>query len=105
MLAEVTKATFEPLIGEKFKVRTEEGTFDFELTFVEELPTSNRASRRREPVQKRAPFALFFAGEQLLPQAMYPMQHPVLGSSEVSIFIVPVGPGENGGYEYEAIFT
>lgn len=37
-----------------------------------------------------------------LPQSIYPVKHPVLGTME--IFLVPVGPA-SGGNAYQAIFT
>ena len=102
MLDGLTHQTFEPLIGQKFKVTAGE-TFEFELVDVEQLPVGRR-SRRAAPL-KRAPFSIFFVGQPLLPQAIYEFQHDALGSAPLKIFIVPVGEAQGGGYEYEAVFT
>ena len=49
-------------------------------------------------------FSLLFAGPngQWLPQATYPVRHPALGM--IDIFLVPIGPLEDGN-GYQAIFT
>jgi len=104
MLETLTRESFEPLIGQKFKLSLEDArTFDLELTDVEALPVAGRG-RRSGPPPKREPFSLFFTGEPLLPQAMYPLQHDAFGKEPLKIFIVPVGKKESG-YEYEAVFT
>ncbi len=104
MLETLTLDMFEPLIGQKFILTTPDSqTLDLELIDVEELPTGRK--RRNAPsVPRRTPFSLFFSGQVLLPQSMYPMSHAVLGDTPQEIFIVPVGELE-GGFEYEAVFT
>lgn len=103
MLDTLTLDTFEPLIGQKFKITLSDSqVVDFELVDVEELPIGRR--RRNAPELKRKPFSLFFVGEPRLEQAMYPMAHQVFGDEPLSIFIVPVAKVE-GGFEYEAVFT
>ena len=105
MLDTVTHETFEPLIGQKFILSTPEQTeHPFELTYVEQLPVPRRRSRT-PAAPRRAPFSIFFVGELLLPQAIYPMRHDSFGSEPLNIFIVPLGQAEGGGYEYEAVFT
>ena len=49
-------------------------------------------------------FSLLFVAPAgpFLPQAIYPVQHPALGTLE--IFLVPVGPVP-GGNGYHAVFT
>jgi hypothetical protein len=49
-------------------------------------------------------FSLIFVAPKgpWLPQAIYPVKHPVLGMME--IFLVPVGPTQ-GGNGYQAVFT
>jgi len=104
MLDKLTYESFQPLIGQKFKVSIDEAqTFEFELTDVEALQVGRRSRRPGAP-PRRQPFSLFFTGEPLLPQAMYPLQHDAFGKDPLNIFIVPVGKVE-GGYEYEAVFT
>jgi hypothetical protein len=103
MLDKVTFESFEPLIGQKFKLTLPDSeVVDFELVDVEELPIGRR--RRNAPELKRKPFSVFFKGPTHLPQAMYPMQHDFFGNAPLSIFIVPIGP-LNDGFEYEAVFT
>jgi len=103
MLDKLTLETFEPLIGHKFTVTLPDtDPVEFELVDVEELPTGR--TRRNAPEPRRKPFSVFFTGQPLLPQAIYPIHHDALGASPLDIFIVPVGKVE-GGYEYEAVFT
>jgi hypothetical protein len=53
---------------------------------------------------RRQPFGLVFRGpaEPLLPQSIYRLAHPRLGSHD--LFLVPIGRKPEG-VEYEAIFT
>jgi hypothetical protein len=104
MLDTVTHETFESLIGQKFTLFTpDQAQHQFELTDVEQLPIPRRRSRAAAD-SRRAPFSIFFIGEPLLPQAIYPIRHDALSSEPLNIFIVPLGKAE-GGYEYEAVFT
>lgn len=107
MLNEVTREQFEGLIGQNLRLTGPDGqTFEFAVVDVAELPAPRRAGRRPVPENiRRAPFSVFFTAQPLLPQAMYPMQHDVLGAEPQPIFIVPIGEAEGGGYEYEAVFT
>lgn len=103
MLETLTVDMFEPLIGQTFVLTLPEAqAMELKLTDVEELPTGRR--RRNAPEPRRKPFSIFFTSQQLVPQAMYPLQHQLFGSEPQSIFIVPVGEVEDG-YEYEAVFT
>jgi hypothetical protein len=105
MLETLTYEMFEPLIGQTFTLTNADQTLAFELTDVEPLPVPRRRSRETATPPKRAPFSLFFLGEPLLPQAMYPIQHDAFGSEPLTIFIVPVREVAGRGYEYEAVFT
>lgn len=105
MLDKLTREQFEPLIGQVFTLTLPDATYPLELVDVEELPPPRRRSRRNVTPPSRAPFSLFFTGEPLLPQAMYPVQHDAFGKEPLQIFIVPVAEAEGGGYEYEAVFT
>jgi hypothetical protein len=103
MLETLTLESFEPLIGQQFKLTMPDNQqLEFKLVDVEELPTGRR--RRNAPEPRRKPFSIFFIGQPLLPQAIYPMQHDAFGPEPLTIFIVPLGEAE-GGYEYEAVFT
>ncbi len=53
----------------------------------------------------RRPFSLIFSNprkDSYLPQRTYSLEHAKLGVLE--IFLVPIGPDENGMF-YEAVFT
>lgn len=103
MLETLTLESFEPLIGQPFKLTLPDAQqLEFKLVDVEEFPTGRR--RRNAPEPRRKPFSIFFTGQPLLPQSIYPMQHDAFGAEPLTIFIVPVGEVE-GGYEYEAVFT
>lgn len=103
MLDKLTLEVFEPVIGDTFEVTLPDSdTVSFQLTDVEELPMGRQ--RRNAPKPRRKPFSVFFTGPILLPQAMYPIRHAVLGDEPVAIFIVPINEVD-GGYEYEAVFT
>ena len=49
-------------------------------------------------------FSAFFfgAGDGILRQGIYPLEHVAMGAFE--LFLVPVGKTE-GGYQYEAVFN
>jgi len=105
VLDKLTRHSFEPLIGQKFRLSVpDSATIDLELVEVELLPAGRR-SRRAGQAPRREPFSLFFTAASLLPQAMYPIQHDAFGSDPLPIFIVPIGKADGGGYEYEAVFT
>jgi hypothetical protein len=95
-LGELTLATFEPLVGNRFTVG---GTTPVALEFVLESATA-----AGEWPGGRDPFSLMFLGpsEPLLPQAIYALRHADLGVLE--IFVVPVAR-DAGGVRYQAIFT
>jgi hypothetical protein len=96
-LARVTRDTFAPHVGSRFALALSDGVLEFELCAVAALPAAKTAPR--------APFALRFCTPSVighLPQCIYPLEHPVLGTLEV--FLVPLGPGATG-MRYEAIFA
>ena len=88
-------STFEPLVGDSFRV--DGGTTAVELV-LESVATAGAWPGGREP------FSLVFRGprEPLLPQAIYALRHAGLGALE--IFLVPIARDADGG-RYEAIFT
>jgi hypothetical protein len=103
MLDKLTLETFEPLVGQKFKLTLPDAqVVELELVDVEELPVGRK--RRNAPAPLRKAFSIFFTGQPLLPQAMYPIEHEAFGSGPLQIFIVPVGQVD-GGFEYEAVST
>jgi hypothetical protein len=51
-------------------------------------------------------FSLFFEGDshdRWLPQGRHPLDHATLG--RLDLFIVPLGPGPNGKFRYQAAFS
>jgi hypothetical protein len=51
------------------------------------------------------PFSVVFLhpGDAPYPQGIYRIQCESIG--EMDLFLVPIGPGKDGGMQYEAIFT
>lgn len=89
-------------VGQKFRLmQNGEPAVDFDLTAVERLLPNRPRSKR----MKRDPFSLYFSGpaEPLLPQGMYDLESDAVTLH--GLFLVPVGRGEDGRYEYEAVFT
>ena len=79
------------------------GTFRLLATPEIEMKLT-RVRRHGEALREGGAFSLFFVAPRgpFLPQAIYPIAHPSLGTLE--IFIVPIGPME-GGNGYQAVFT
>jgi len=94
-LAELKVTDFAPRSGEVFRLRTDAQAIELTLVHVGHLGDSGREG---------GAFSLLFRSAQgpFLPQAIYPIAHPALGTLEM--FIVPIGPID-GGNGYEAIFT
>ena len=94
-LSALTPKDFEPHNGEAFRLAGPNGTLELKLLEVKRLGTALRDG---------GAFSLTFqsAPGPFLPQAIYPLVHPALGTLE--IFFVPLGP-KNGGNQYEVIFT
>jgi hypothetical protein len=100
VLSDVTLATFEPRLGESFRIALDDGqSLDVEL--VEAAASWGGAP----PSEGRGePFSIVFRGpyEPVLPQRIYRIEHDELGALE--IFLVPIGPDESG-MRYEAVFA
>lgn|SRR5690554_5757921 len=97
MIENLTSESFSGRIGETFRIRIDQSTaVDAVLAEVTERP--------RPTGFIRAPFALLFRGpmDAVLPQRIYPVEHPALGVLE--IFLVTVGPDAEG-MRYEAVFS
>ena len=100
MVTDLTLATFEPRLGESFRIALDDGGgVDVEL--VEAAASSAGAA---PPEGLREPFSIVFRGplEPVLPQRIYVLEHDDLGALE--IFLVPVGP-DDAGMRYEAVFA
>jgi hypothetical protein len=93
-LASLTIGDFEPHTGETFRLMAKP---ELELKLVEVLP-------RGKTMRAGGAFSLFFVAPPgpYLPQAIYPIAHPAVGTFD--IFIVPIGPLKDGN-GYEAVFT
>jgi hypothetical protein len=84
-----------PYGHESFRLAAAGGEIALELVEVQQSGPALR---------KGGAFSLLFISEPgpFLPQAIYPISHPALGTLE--LFIVPRGP-MRGGNAYEAVFT
>jgi hypothetical protein len=94
-LADLTLATFEPLVGDRFAVDVTPDALEFVLESV--TPAGAWPGGRD-------PFSLIFRGppEPLLPQCIYPLEHAGLGVLE--IFVVPIARDAES-VSYQAVFT
>jgi len=94
-VAVLTAADFEPIKGGDFILAAAGGELALKLAEVRRLGTALREG---------GAFSLLFVTPPgpFLPQAIYPISHPALGTLE--LFIVPLGP-KDGGNRYEVIFT
>ncbi|HKE12143.1 MAG TPA: hypothetical protein VKE73_11280 [Myxococcota bacterium] len=87
---------FTPCVGQVFGLTHEGGVLELLLRRADSAGT-------HAPAGERAGFSLEFLGPPgpLLPQRIYRLEHPGLGSLE--IFLVPLGR-EDRGVRYEAVF-
>ncbi|KJC57364.1 hypothetical protein UP10_30435 [Bradyrhizobium sp. LTSPM299] len=94
-LAKLHIDDFAPHKDAVFELQATERVVPLKLTKVDPAGNSGRQG---------GAFSLLFAGpkDHVLPQAIYPVQHPALGTME--IFLVPIGPLADGN-GYQAIFT
>jgi hypothetical protein len=86
---------FTPHLDVTFDMQAPGGAVPLKLAKVDPAGNSGRAG---------GAFSLIFVAPKgtRLPQAIYPVKHPVLGVME--IFLVPIRPTEEG-HGYQAIFT
>ena len=103
-MAELASATFAPHVGDAFELQPPEGPpFEVVLTSCEETPYGS-AEEWSDAIE-RVPFSLLFhaaGAEQSGPQGIYSVRHPDVG--ELELFIVPLGPDEQG-MRYEAVIS
>ena len=94
-IAELSAADFRPRVNEHFRIVTPDGSLELKLIEVRELGVALR---------KGGAFALTFLSSPgpFLPQVIYPLDHPALGT--LDLFLVPLGR-KDGGNSYEAVFT
>jgi len=96
-LATVTQEMFDAHRGETFVMRASaDAAVDVELLETEPLSTPAGAVRTSFLVRFRA------ADKRVLPQRIYALEHPVMGTME--IFLVPVG-ADAVGMRYDAVFS
>lgn len=94
-IAKLTPADFAARIDEPFCIATPNGEVELKLIEVRRLGKGFRHG---------GAFSLAFLSPPgpFLPQAIYPLRHPALGT--LDLFLVPLGP-QDGGNSYEAVFT
>jgi hypothetical protein len=94
-LSILTAADFEPLSDGDFTLAAAGGELVLKLAEVHRLG---------DAVRSGGAFSILFTTPEgpSLPQAIYPVTHPALGTMDV--FVVPLGP-KNGVNRYEVIFT
>jgi hypothetical protein len=92
-IATLTAADFEPLNGEEFRLTAAGSELALKLAEVR---------RSGEAVRVGGAFSVLFTTPEgpSLPQAIYPVTHPALGTLDV--FVVPLGP-KGGVNRYEVI--
>ncbi|HVN01525.1 MAG TPA: hypothetical protein VMT68_15055 [Caulobacteraceae bacterium] len=90
--------SFNPHLNSTFVLQLGESTIDLTLTEAAKTPV------RVYPGMMREPFSLIFksASPVVLPQRLYPFQHPAMG--RLDIFIVPIAR-EPAGVVYQAVFS
>jgi hypothetical protein len=94
-LAELSVGDFSPHLETMFDMHAPGGNIALRLADVAPGGESRRSA---------GAFSLLFVAPAgpWLPQAIYPLEHPALGTME--IFLVPIGPVP-GGNGYQAVFT
>ena len=94
-LATLSIDDFEPHLNAVFEMTSPGGRMPLQLA---------KADAAGQARREGGAFSLLFVAPAgpWLPQATYPVRHPVLGMMD--IFLVPVGP-VSGGNGYHAVFT
>jgi hypothetical protein len=102
-LAWITFDQFSGRVGEEFVVRSDAGgAIRTELVEATESPQLGGSGPEG---QKRHQFSLVFLGpaDPVLTQGIHHIQHDELG--ELDLFLVPIGPGPDGGQQYQSLFA
>jgi hypothetical protein len=103
LLDTATSATFQPHVGDRFEVTPQQGEpFEAVLSSCEETTYGSPADWHQ--AAQRVPFSLLFHGPADTPvrQQICGFRHPQLG--EFELFIVPLGPDDQG-MRYEAVIS
>jgi hypothetical protein len=98
MLDKLTLADFADRVGEGFSLSHPEHAETLTLTEA-------TAGRAIPPSGMRQSFSLVFLGEsvtKMLGQGIYSLDHPALG--RLDLFLVCIGPVDDGRFQYEAVF-
>ena len=100
----LTREHFAPHVGERFEIAPAEGEA-FEAVLVSCDETAYGEREQWLASIDRVPFSLIFdaPGGELLPQQTFAVRHPQVG--EMEIFLVPLGPRQDGTMAYEAVFS
>jgi hypothetical protein len=96
MLKDITHKSFESIVGETVELKAGDASFQAAVESVSLLRQNSGPGRQPFSVELQAHDATNHG------QQMYQLSHPDLG--ELSLFLVPVGPGERGMC-YEIIFN
>jgi hypothetical protein len=96
MLEKITHKSFESIVGETVDLKAGDVSFRADVESVNLL--------RQNPGQGRQSFSVELQAHDATNhgQQMYQLSHPNLG--DLSLFLVPVGPGESGMC-YEIVFN
>ncbi|HEV7591276.1 MAG TPA: hypothetical protein VGO40_24400 [Longimicrobium sp.] len=99
MLDTFTIDTFQPHVGEPFRVVVDE-----QWQMVALLSDVSPWGHEEAASRPRMPFSLTFHAkpDAIIPQAIYRIESEVL--EPFDCFLVPIGP-DAGGMRYEAVFT
>ena len=104
MLDQLTVSDFVDHVNGTFRVSLDSGdVLDLELIEAKAIGESRQPA---SPGIRSQAFSLIFRGplDRLLPQQIYPIEHPTRGTLE--IFLVPIGSeGDPNGLHYQAIFN
>lgn len=99
MLDTLTTASFKEHVGSRFHLSLPgQEPLDLVLGEIVLYETNPDHAPRKQP------FSLILIGPMrpVLQQAIYPLEHPVLGV--LNLFLVPIGPDKRG-MRYEAAFN
>ena len=99
-LEKLTKDDFLKCLNQRFRIHVaEQEPLEAELIEVRGLVPADEAPDRREP------FSVVFRGSEKarLQQGVFHLENDTLG--EVDLFLVTIGPDEEGLLRHEAVFT
>jgi hypothetical protein len=97
-LSTITMEDFEPCLNQSFRIKSE-ASDSFELIQIKPIGNAEATKGLRQP------FSLLFRGpgETLLEQQVFVLNNKMLG--ELALFLVPIGPDDDGTMLYDAAFN